>query len=108
VTIHGGGDVDGDEVAFDEARIEAAVAAMDVPGTSEMMRDWRRAAVRGAFDHVRTEGTVDSEGVIGAVFPAHSAGYTDEDEWWACVAPRLAELPGIDREGDTWEFVGGE
>lgn len=107
VTVHGGGDVD-DGADFDETRVEAAVAELDVPGTSEMMRDWRRSAVRGAFDHVRTEGDAVSEDVIEAVFPAHSAGYTDEEAWWACVAPRLAELPGIDREGDTWEFVGGE
>jgi hypothetical protein len=105
VTVHGGGTSE-DAGEFDEARIEAAVAEMEMPGTSEMMRDWRRAAVRGAFDHVRTEGPVESDAIKDTVYPAHSAGYTDADAWWACVSPRLNELPGIERDGERWEFVG--
>lgn len=104
VTIHGGGDVEAG-ADFDEAGVEAAVAEMDVPGTSEMMRDWRRSAVRGAFDHVRTEGEVTSEDVVEAVFPSHRAGYSDEESWWDCVAPRLAGLPGIERDGERWAFA---
>lgn len=94
-----------DEEAFDlEARAEETLAALSVPGTSEMMRDWRRDAVRAAFEFVVGEGTVVESAFVEAVYPSHAAGYDDADDWWGMVAPRLAEVPGVSppTDGEVW------
>lgn len=93
---------------FDESRVEAAIADLEVPGTSEMMRDWRRGAVRAAFDRLREEGEAPSRAIVDAVYPGNPAGYSDREEWWAFVADCLGTLPGVRRDGDRWEFVGVE
>ncbi|WP_267640326.1 helix-turn-helix domain-containing protein [Haloarchaeobius amylolyticus] len=94
-----------------EARAERVIASLSVPGASEMMRDWRRDAVRAAYEFLREEGEATTENLVSSVYPAHSAGYNDEEPWWAMVAERLACLPGVsppatdeDTEDETWTF----
>jgi hypothetical protein len=106
VTVRGtGGSTEG-TTGFDERQVETAVADLDVPGTSEMMRDWRRSAVRAAFEYLRDVGEAGSGDIVEAVYSAHRAGYGDADSWWAFVAPRLASLPGVERENEHWAFAG--
>ncbi|WP_135821008.1 transcriptional regulator [Halostella litorea] len=85
-----------------------AVADLDVPGTSDMMRDWRRTAVRAAYDFLADEAPVEEPTFVEEVFPSHSAGYDDPDAWWGMVRPRLRTLPGVDaptwRSETTWRF----
>jgi hypothetical protein len=89
--------------------LDDAIAALDVPGVSEMMQDWRRDAIRGAWEYVADAGAATDDAIVDAVYPAHGAGYEDREAWWACVRPRLAELPGIvpPDEGDTdvWTYA---
>jgi len=85
-----------------------AVAELDVPGTSDMMRDWRRTAVHAAYDFLVAEAPVQESAFVEAVYPSHSAGYDDADAWWAMVRSRLRTLPGVDaptwRSETTWRF----
>lgn len=78
------------------------LARMDVPGSSEMMRSWRRDAVRAAYDHLREAGPAAPEAIREAVYHAHEAGFDDADAWWACVRPRLATLPGVVAGDGEW------
>jgi hypothetical protein len=95
-----GGDV---VVTLDADRpVEEALDEMEFPGASEMMRDWRRDAVHEAYEYLREQGPATRETLIDAVYPPHSAGYADADAWFDCVGPRLAELPGVER--DDGEF----
>lgn len=91
--------VDGDVVVTidDDRAIEDALAELEFPGASGLMRDWRRDAVRAAFEYLRERGPADREALGEDVYPAHSAGYADAEAWLDCVAPRLAELPGVER-----------
>ena len=99
-----GGDV---VVTLDEGRpVEEALEAMEFPGASEMMRDWRRDAVRAAYEFLRERGPATSDELIDAVYPPHSAGYASDGAWWECVRPRLRELPGVEADGDRWDVVG--
>lgn len=86
-----------------------AVESMDVPGVSEMMQDWRRDAILGAWEFVADQGAATDEAIVDAVYGAHSAGYEDRENWWDCVRPRLADLPGIeppgDGDGDVWTYT---
>lgn len=82
------------------------IARMDVPGASRMMRDWRRDAVRGAYEHLRSEGATDPAELREVVYPAHEAGFDDPEAWWAFVRPRLARLPGVTRSGGAWTVEG--
>jgi hypothetical protein len=86
-----------------------AVSTMDVPGVSEMMQDWRRDAIREAWEFVADQGAVTDDAIVDAVYPGHSAGYEDRDNWWDCVRPRLADLPGIappsDGDDDVWTYT---
>ena len=93
-----------DATADLEERAEQALAELSVPGTSEMMRDWRRDAVRAAFEFVVEEGPVVESEFIEYVFPTQNAGYDDPAAWWEMVSPRLAEVPGISppAEGEVW------
>ncbi|SNZ16018.1 hypothetical protein SAMN06269185_2675 [Natronoarchaeum philippinense] len=95
---------DGDVVVTldDDRAVEDALDELDFPGASELMRDWRRDAVRAAFEYLRERGPADADALAEAVYPAHSAGYADADAWLDCVAPRLAELPGVERDGDEF------
>lgn len=92
-----------------DERMSALLEDMDVPGTSEMMRDWRRDAVRAAFDHLQVERELDETELREEVFPAHSAGYDDPQQWWSMVAARLGDLPGVVEPrwgGETWRYDG--
>jgi len=95
-----------DEVT--ERSLAAAIDDLTVPGTSGMMRDWRRDAVRAAFDYLVSEGIVEEPSFREDVYPAQSAGYDDPENWWAMVRPRLKTLPGVDaptwRSETTWRF----
>lgn len=106
-TIHGSGPTPtrGDRGGVFE-EVDERLAEFDVPGTSEMMREWRRGAVRAAFEHLHAEGEARSAAIVEAVYPGHRAGYADRGEWWDYVAPMLAALPGVERDGDRWAFVG--
>jgi len=85
-----------------------AIADLDVPGTSDMMHDWRRTAVRAAYDFLAASAPVEESAFVAEVFPAHSAGYDDPETWWGMVRPRLRTLPGVDaptwRSETTWRF----
>ncbi|WP_257298522.1 hypothetical protein [Haloarchaeobius sp. FL176] len=87
-----------------EERAERTLAELSVPGTSEMMRDWRRDAVRAAFEFVVEDGPVVESEFIEHVFPTQNAGYDDAEQWWEMVAPRLAEVPGVSppTDGEVW------
>jgi len=93
---------DGDVVVTidDDRAIEDALDELEFPGASELMRDWRRDAVRAAFEYLRERGPADRDALAEDVYPAHSAGYADAEAWLDCVAPRLAELPGVERGED--------
>lgn len=90
---------DGDVVVTidDDRAIEDALDELEFPGASELMRDWRRDAVRATFEYLRERGPADREALAEDVYPAHSAGYADAAAWLDCVAPRLAELPCVER-----------
>jgi hypothetical protein len=93
--------------AEDEQRLEDAIADLAVPGTSEMMRSWRRDAVRAAAEYVHEHGRVSGGELREEVFPSHSAAYDDPDVWWEMVADRLPSLPGVEHaRGDEYHWVG--
>lgn len=100
----------GDEPEATERSVDDAIDALDVPGTSGMMRDWRRDAVRAAFDFLAEEGSVEEPAFREEVYPVQTASYDDADAWWAMVRPRLRTLPGVDaptwRSETTWRFEG--
>jgi hypothetical protein len=100
----------GDEPEATERSVGDAIDALDVPGTSGMMRDWRRDAVRAAFDYLADEGTVEEPAFREEVYPVQTASYDHPDAWWAMVKPRLRTLPGIDaptwRSETTWRYEG--
>jgi hypothetical protein len=89
--------------------VEETIATLDVPGVSEMMQDWRRDAIRSAWEYIAEHGAATDAAVIDAVYPGHSAGYDDREQWWECVRPRLSSLPGVTQpsEGsdDVWTYV---
>lgn len=90
-----------------EERADELIEGFDVPGTSEMMRDWRRDAVRAAYEHLREHGTVEAGEFREEVYPGHAAGYDEPQPWWAMVRERLKELPGVSAPawgGETWEY----
>jgi len=89
--------------------VEAMLEEMTVPGTSEMMRDWRRDAIRAAFEHLREAGEVPVPEFREAVYPAHRAGCEDFETWWDLVRPRLRRFPGVVNPAwgeDTWRYEG--
>lgn len=89
--------------------VEDAIADLDVPGVSEMMQDWRRDAIRNAWEYLAEHGAATDAAIIDAVYGAHSAGYDDRQQWWECVRPRLRTLPGVtapvDGDDDVWTYV---
>lgn len=86
---------DGDGAGADHDAVEAALADLELPGASELMREWRRDAVRAAYHALVERGSMADEEVVDAVYPSHQAGYTDRDRWWEMIAPRLRALPGV-------------
>ncbi|GAB3689359.1 hypothetical protein GCM10028857_24600 [Salinarchaeum chitinilyticum] len=93
---------DGSEMHADADPIARRLARMDVPGASEMMRDWKRDAVRAAREHLETAGPCAPDEIRDVVYPAHEAGFDDAESWWAFVRPRLARLPGVVVEQGAW------
>ncbi len=96
---------DGDDGPED---LEVLVAEMDVPGTSEMMRSWRRDAIRETAEFLADRRRATPAEIRESVFEAHPAGYDDPYVWWETVRPRLAELPGVEPPGeddDVWRYV---
>jgi len=92
----------------DADRTEAvadAIAELDVPGVSEMMQDWRRDAIRSAWEYLVEQGAATDAAIVDAVYPAHGAGYDDRERWWDCVRPRLRALPGVDAPADGGDDV---
>lgn len=92
-----------------DARVNELLAEVDVPGTSEMMRDWRVDAIRAAFDHLRSEEAASVDELFEVVFPAHQAGFDDPENWWEMVRPRLRRLPGVVNPAwgdDVWRYEG--
>lgn len=84
-------------------RADELISSFDVPGASEMMRSWRRDAIRAAYEHLRDNEQVRATEFVEEVYPRHAASYDDEEAWWAMVRDRLKQLPGV--VGPTW---GGE
>jgi len=99
---------DRDERPVDE-RVDELLKDMEMPGTSSMMRDWRRDAVRAAFDRLREEGELEESAFKRDVYPSHAAGYDDPGPWWETVSERLGDLPGVVDPhwgGETWRYDG--
>ena len=94
---------DGSEVSDEADQVGRRLTRMDVGGASEMMRDWKRDAVRAAREHLLASGPCDPEELRGVVYPAHEAGFDDAEAWWDCVRPRLARLPGVVVDHGTWD-----
>lgn len=103
----GVGSRDGARIDEDADRLDRRLARMDVPGASEMMRDWRRDAVRAAYEYLEEHGPAAPEAIVEAVYPAHEAGFEDSEPWWACVRPRLARLRGVDVDEEGRWLVRG-
>lgn len=107
LAAEGDGEDADDDDGISEAEIDEAIEELDVPGTSGMMRDWRRDAVRAAYDHLSEHGTVPVDTFHEEVYPGYAAGYDDPQAWWAMVRERLKELPGVvgpGWDGQTWEY----
>jgi hypothetical protein len=102
------GGADPTPVEDDPEDVDELVAEMAVPGTSEMMRQWRRDAIRAAAEFLRERRRATAEEIRTEVFDTHPAGYDDPYVWWETVRPRLATLPGVDapdEEGEGWRYV---
>lgn len=100
----------GDGAGADHDAVEAALADLELPGASDLMREWRRDAVRAAYHALVERGPMADEEVVDAVYPSHQAGYSDRDRWWEMIALRLRALPGVwapHWPGQLWS-VGGE
>jgi len=101
-------DADPQPADDDPADVEELVAEMAVPGTSEMMRRWRRDAIRAAAEFLRERRRATAADIREAVFDTHPAGYDDPYVWWETVRPRLAALPGVEPpadDGEEWRCV---
>lgn len=95
----GAADVSADEV-------EETLASLEYPGASEMMRDWRRDAVRAAHEYLEEHGDATDDDLATTVYPAHSAGYDDSVAWLDFVRPRLRRLPGVVADEHAWRYTG--
>jgi len=92
-----------------DERVDELLKDMEMPGVSGMMRDWRRDAVRAAFDRLREEEELDAAAFKRDVYPSHAAGYDDPEPWWETVSERLGDLPGVVDPhwgGETWRYDG--
>jgi len=97
-----------DDRPIDE-RVDELLKDMEMPGISQMMCDWRRDAVRAAFDRLREDGELEEAEFKRDVYPSHAAGYDDPDSWWETVSDRLGDLPGVVDPrwgGETWRYDG--
>jgi predicted transcriptional regulator len=84
-------------------RADDLIECFDVPGTSSMMHNWRRDAIRAAYEYLRERVRVPADEFREEVYPSHAASYDESQAWWAMVRDRLKQLPGV--VGPTW---GGE
>lgn len=75
---------------------------MSIPGASDLMRSWRRDAVRAAYDHLITSGGVTPDTLVDEVYPGHEAAFDDPPAWWFFVRPRLYRLPGVAVDDGEW------
>jgi hypothetical protein len=85
-----------------DAVLERRLERMTVPGASSMMLNWRRDAVRAAYEHLESTGGATATELRDELFGSHGAGFDDPGEWWAFVRPRLYRLPGLIVEDDRW------
>lgn len=95
------------ERATADDRVDRQLERMTVSGASEMMQNWRRDAVRAAYEHLDS---LDGETATAAelreeLFGPHEAGFDDPEDWWAFVRPRLYRLRGVTVDGDHWSVV---
>jgi hypothetical protein len=87
-----------------EDRIDRRLERMTVPGASEMMQNWRRDAVRAAYERLDA---LDGDELTPAalrddLFGTHEAGFDTPEAWWDFVRPRLYRLPGVTVEDGCW------
>lgn len=75
---------------------------MSIPGASDLMRSWRRDAVRATYNHVVESGGTTMDELVTEVYSGHEAGFDDSDAWWAFIRPRLYRLPGIAVDDEEW------
>lgn len=75
---------------------------MAIPGASDLMRSWRRDAVRATHDYLVTAAGATPEEIRSDVYSGHEAGFDDPGSWWEFVRPRLYRLPGVTVEDDEW------
>jgi len=92
-----------EEIEDPAERADELIESFDVPGTSEMMHNWRRDAIRAAYEYLREHEQVPAAEFREEVYPSHSASYDEPQAWWAMVRDQLKQLPGV--VGPTW---GGE
>ncbi|WP_232702448.1 winged helix-turn-helix domain-containing protein [Halobacterium wangiae] len=69
------------------------------------VEDDERQAVRAAFELLAESDDATATAFREQVYPDRDAGYESADDWWAFVREHLAELPGVEREGDGNEAV---
>lgn len=81
--------------------VDAAIDGMD-------LRPDRADAVANAYAFLRHWGAATRVEIVDAVFSEHPLGYAAADDWWdEAVSDALAELSGIERDGDVWTHAGG-
>lgn len=99
------------------ARMEDALAALEIPGRSETVEETRRDAIRWAWEYLRDAGEAKSRDIANATFeefrdekinykPSKSR-FDGYGLWDNCVRDALKELPGVEGpgdRGDTWFF----
>lgn len=86
----------------DEEAVEAALDELSFPGASDLMREWRRDAVRAAYEYLHDRHSTTDADFVEEVYPTQPAGYATGEAWWDCVAPRLAELPDVESDDGEW------
>jgi len=82
--------------------LERRLERMTVPGASDMMQDWRRDAIRAAYEHLESTDPAAPSELREELFGAHEAGFDDPVDWWEFVRPRLYRLPGVVVEDGHW------
>jgi hypothetical protein len=89
--------------------VEAEIAAADIPGTGDTLRQ-RREALRATYDYLSENPDATETEFLTEVFPEHPAGFKTADKWWAVIKPALTELPNVDVAEDrehVWHYLGG-
>ncbi|WP_225332965.1 hypothetical protein [Halomicrobium urmianum] len=85
----------------------SAIEAFDPPGTPDQA-ELRREALRHAYAYVRDRGQAGREQLVADVFPVAQGAYDSPDAgWWSeVVEPGLASIPGVERAGEEFSYVG--